>query len=72
MNKTKKYKFDLGDHVLICGRPGLSVVSARGGIEFSSGGRLNMYQIEGHTLDLYPKQFCKQWMKLKNYKIQHK
>ena len=43
----RKFKYDLGQHVLIVGRKGVSVVEGRGEMKFSSGGKRNMYQIVG-------------------------
>jgi len=43
----KKFKFALGEKVFILGLPGVNIVTGRGQMEYISGGKLNIYQIDG-------------------------
>jgi hypothetical protein len=47
MKPKIEFRFELGDKVFILGTPGICIVSARGRMNFLSGGTLIMYQIEG-------------------------
>lgn len=45
--KAGSFKFSLGERVFILGRPGICTVTARGKMNFFSGGSLNLYQVNG-------------------------
>jgi hypothetical protein len=43
----KKFKFELGEKVFILGLAGMVIITGRGRFDFLSGGKLNIYQVQG-------------------------
>jgi len=43
----KRFKFAIGERVFVLGHVGICIVTGRGEMEYVSGGKLNMYQIDG-------------------------
>ena len=52
--KNKPFKFSIGEHAFILGRPGICVITGRGHMEFISGGKINFYSLEGGQVGLHP------------------
>lgn len=43
----KKFKFNIGEQVFIIGKAGICIVIARGSMKYISGGKINLYQLDG-------------------------
>jgi len=42
-----KFKFGIGERVFIIGNAGICIVTARGEMNYISGGKINIYQLDG-------------------------
>lgn len=45
--KNKSFKFSLDERVFILGKSGLCIIIGRGHMEFTSGGKINWYIVDG-------------------------
>lgn len=45
--QDKKFKFKLNEKVFILGQAGMCVITGRGTMEYTSNGKMNLYQLSG-------------------------
>jgi hypothetical protein len=63
--KKNSFKYELGEKVFLIGYDGVSVVSARGQMDFMSGGKMNFYCLLGARSGSYPENALQNLMEKK-------